>query len=207
MKLFKVLTFCFVFCVSFLSLDAQSINKEFADELKQKSQEINSIICLFSQNKSASFFSKNIVKTGKFYFKMPQDILLSYDDGDYIIMSGEWFKMNSSGKVNKTKISSNPMLKNLNMILSACISGNINKLTNEFDVSITSESKVWNVVMKPKDKRLAKRISSILLNFEKDNMSLSLMKMIEKSGDYTEYKFFDKKLNVAVDASIFNIAK
>lgn len=186
---------------------AQTINQKFAQELQQKSSHVNSIKCQFTQTRAASFLAENVEKSGTFYFKIPENILLSYADGDYIIMTDDWFKMKTASQVNKMKIASNPMLRNLKSILSACIHGDLSKLTKDFEISVTSIPTGWELIMKPKKKRVAAKLSQIILNFEKDNMSLNLMKMMEKSGDYTEYKFYDKKFNVAIEDSLFSITK
>jgi hypothetical protein len=38
-------------------------------------------------------------------------------------------------------------------------------------------------------------------------MSLNELKMVEKSGDYTAYRFTKKQFNVAVDSKLFNVSK
>ncbi len=38
-------------------------------------------------------------------------------------------------------------------------------------------------------------------------MSLNILKMEEKSGDYTMYKFTNKQFNTKIDDKLFQIAK
>ncbi len=189
------------------SLNAQSINQEFAQELQKKSSSINSIKCVFTQIRVASFLENPVKKDGIFYFKSPENILLSYNDGDHIIMTSDWFEMKNGVQINTTKISSNPILRNLKSILSACIIGDLSKLTKDFEMSVKRIATGWTVIMKPKRGRAASKVSQIVLNFERNNMSLSLLKMEEKSGDYTEYKFYDKQFNVTIDSRLFEIKK
>ncbi len=207
MKIRCIIMTLAIMALGVFSVNAQLINQEFVQELQRKSSHVNSIKCLFVQTRAASFLVENVEKKGTFYFKTPENILLSYLDGDYIIMTDDWFKMKISNKVNKMKIVSNPMLRNLNSIISACVHGDISKLTKEFEISVTQMSKDWELIMYPRKKRVAAKISQIILNFEKDNMSLSLLKMIEKSGDYTEYKFYDKQINAAIEDSLFSITQ
>ncbi len=190
-----------------LSLNAQTIDSAFEQELKQKSAGINSIRCLFTQHRVASFLVEEVVKKGTFYFKKPENILLSYDDGDYIIMTKDWFEIKNAGSVHTTKIASNPMLRHLSSILSACMVGDISHLMKNFKVTVESMADEWEVVLIPKRGRAASKISRIVLDFQKKDMSLNLLKMEEKSGDYTAYKFYDKQFNIAIESSLFKITE
>ncbi len=189
------------------ALDAQTTQQEFAQELEQKGGGVSSIRCRFSQTRHASFLANDVEQDGVFYLKKPDNIKLEYSDGGYIIMTAEWFEMKNADKVNRTKISANPMLRNLKSILSACMLGDLSVPGKRFEISVAQIPSGWEVTMKPKKGGAISKVSRILLNFDKGDMSLSLMKIEEKSGDYTSYEFYDKKVNVAVDDSLFAMAK
>jgi len=42
-----------------------------------------------------------------------------------------------------------------------------------------------------------------LVHFDKKDMSLNLLRMEEESGDYTEYKFYNKQFNTEIESTLF----
>lgn len=191
-----------------LSLDAQTVEKEFITELKKKNTDVKSIQCSFSQLSSISVLNDKVKKNGKFFFKYPDNFLLLFNDGDYIIMTNGWFEIKTSGQVNTTPIRKNPMLSSLSSLLTACISGDIGLLSQEFDMKISKPNlSEWEVVMLPKNKRLSSKLRQITLCFEKETMSLNRLVFMEKTGNYTEYIFSGKKFNVDIDKNLFSISK
>lgn len=177
-----------------LACYAQStdVEKLFQTELQAKNEDVIAIKCRFKQTRQVSYLAEPAVKEGDFAFTKPNDILLAFDDGDYIKMTSEYFEMKTAGNVAKTKVSSNPMLKNLSSILSTCVLGEFDKMSAGFNVEIEQQAKEWIVTLTPKQSKMAAKISNIIIAFNKADMSLNLLKMVEKSGDYTAYNFTDK---------------
>jgi outer membrane lipoprotein-sorting protein len=132
-------------------------------------------------------------------------MLLSFNDGDYIKMTEEWFEMKTGENTTTTKISSNPMLRNLSTILSACVVGDFAQMIRGFSIQVQSQAKQWVVIMTPQRGKAASKISQIVLHFDRETMSLNTLKMVEKSGDYTMYGFSNKQFNVAIDGKLFKI--
>lgn len=177
-----------------LACYAQTADVEqlFQTSLKEKNEDVVSIKCRFKQTRKVSYLAAVVEKEGDFSFTKPNDILLAFDDGDYIKMTSEYFEMKTGSNVAKTKVSSNPMLKNLSSILSTCVMGDFDKMSDGFNVEIEQQAKEWIVTLTPKQSKMAAKISNIIIAFNKADMSLNLLKMVEKSGDYTAYNFTDK---------------
>ena len=192
-----------------IGANAQDINTEstFQSELKKKNEQVTSIKCKFTQTRAVSILAKPISKDGKFCFLKPGNMLLSFNDGDYIKMTSEWFEMSTAGNVTTTKVASNPMLKNLNSILSACMVGDFEKMSNGFTVTYKPSAKEWTIILTPQRGKAASKISQIVIVFDRSDMSLNLLKMEEKSGDYTAYSFSNKLFNTTIDKQRFNVTK
>lgn len=190
-----------------VSAQVNDIEHSFQSELRKKNETVTSIKCSFTQTMESSFLANPVRKDGEFYFMKPNNMLLSFNDGDYIKMSNEWFEMKTAGNVATTKVSSNPMLKNLNSILSACVVGDFDKMSNGFAVKYEQSVTEWTVTLTPQRGKAASKILNIVIVFDKSNMSLNLLRMEEKTGDYTVYAFSNKLFNVTVDTQIFNVTK
>lgn len=184
-----------------------SINPMFKQELKTKNENVTSIECLFTQTREMSILANTVRKNGDFYFTRPGNMLLAFKDGDYIKMNEAWFEMKTGENISSTKISSNPMLRNLSSILSACMFGDFSQMTKGFTINLEETPKEWILVMTPQRGKASSKISRIVLHFDKKDMSLNVLKMEEKSGDYTMYEFIDKKFNSNIDNKLFQIVK
>ena len=175
---------------------AQSLNAEFERELKAKSEGITSIVAEMTQTREVAVLADVVTKEGDFRFDEPSNILLSFDDGDYIKLSAEWFEMKSGANITKRSANSNPMLKQLSAMLTACMSGDVASIAKGFTPTITKGDKEWRVVLKPERGKGAAKIAEVELIFDRKDMSLGSLKMVEKSGDYTMYTFRNKQFNV-----------
>lgn len=207
MKIKLILICLFISLSSGVYCQELNIEQHFQNELHSKNKEVTSIECRFIQTRKLSMLTNNVSKEGTFYFIKPSNMLLSFDDGDFIKMTNEWFEMKTSDNITTTKITSNPMLKNLSSILSACVVGDFNKMSKGFSISYDQNLTEWIITLIPQRGKAASRISRIIINFDKSNMSLNLLKMEEKSGDYTSYCFSNKLFNVSIDTKIFNVSK
>lgn len=182
-----------------------STEEQFERELKLKNESVTSIKCHFLQTREMSVLQNVVRKEGTFYFQRHGNMLLSFNDGDYIKMTEEWFEMKTGENTTTTKISSNPMLRNLSTILSACVVGDFAQMIRGFSIQVQSQAKQWVVIMTPQRGKAASKISQIVLHFDRETMSLNTLKMVEKSGDYTMYGFSNKQFNVAIDGKLFKI--
>ena len=179
-----------------LSASAQSLSEEFERELKAKSVGITSIDAEMTQTREVAVLADVVKKEGDFHFQAPNNILLSFDDGDYIKLSAEWFEMKSGANVTRRSASSNPMFKQLSAMLTACMSGDVESIAKGFTPTITKGDKEWRVVLKPERGKGAAKIAEVELIFNRNDMSLDSLKMVEKSGDYTMYTFRNKQFNM-----------
>lgn len=184
-----------------------NISQEFEEELKAKNENVHSIECMFTQTRESSVLADVVKKEGTFSFLRPVNMLLNFNDGDFIRMNGKMFEMKSAGQVTATKISSSPMLKSLNSILSACVVGDFKQMARGFAVEVEKNECEWVLVLTPKRGKAASKISNIAIHFDREDMSLNVLKMVEKSGDYTMYEFMQKRFNAPVDEQLFNISK
>lgn len=191
------------------SVQAQesALLQTFTQELQLKNTKVSTIQCDFTQTRSASVLANDVVKRGRFYFVKPGNTLLAFNGGDYIKITEEWFEMKTGGNVSKMKVAMNPMLKNLNSLLSACMVGDFEQMSRGFEIRLESSTKEWVVVMVPIRGKSVSKVSQIELRFDRSNMSLNSLKMEEKTGDYTLYVFSNKSFNKEIDSKMFNIVQ
>ncbi|MCD8072650.1 MAG: outer membrane lipoprotein carrier protein LolA [Alistipes sp.] len=183
------------------------VARRFAESLKEQSRAIQTIKCDFTQVRHMSVLAGNATSVGRFYYKREGNICLEFDQpaGDVIVMSGERFKIVSQGRRNVVSMNSNPMLKQLKNMLTACMTGDVKLLEAGSEVSYEDTPKGYRLTIRPSNRKAKNQVSAIILTFDKGDMSLITLRMDEPSGDYTEYTFTGKSFNGPVDDSVFNI--
>lgn len=207
MRIKSLLIMIALLCGFSVQAQESALLQTFTQELHLKNTKVSTIQCDFTQTRSASVFANDVVKRGRFYFVKPGNTLLAFNGGDYIKITEEWFEMKTGGNVSKMKVAVNPMLKNLNSLLSACMVGDFEQMSRGFEIRLESSTKEWVVVMVPVRGKSVSKVSQIELRFDRSNMSLNSLKMEEKTGDYTLYVFSNKSFNKEIDSKMFNIVQ
>lgn len=190
-------------CLLYAQVDSPQW-KAFEEELLFRNSEVKTISCSFEQIRKTAVLKDIVCKTGDFSYKRPDNIRLGFSDGDDITMNGEYFRITSSGKTTIVKMESNPMLKELKRILSACMTADVSGLTAGFTPRLEEKEKQYELELSPKRRN---NLKSLLLVFSKKDMSLDMMKMTEQSDDYTLYRFSGKQFNVPVPDELFKIER
>lgn len=183
---------------------AQDAVTAFTKELAAKSTAIESICCRFEQVRSMQLLAQDVRLEGDFYYLRPEQILLAFDNEDYICMTQTHFQLQTAGIKQRVRLQSNPMLRELNRILSAAMRGDVATLSAGFTPTVREEKDHFEVVLKPSKGRMAARVSAITMQFERQSMSLTMLRMEEATGDSTTYRFFNKRFNDKVDTQLFN---
>lgn len=179
----------------------------FSQKLEEQSAATNSISCRFVQTKNLAMIQNPVVTTGDFYYLKEGNIALKYDDpqGDEIVMSKGKIKITAGGKTNIVGLNSNAMLRQMNNMLTACLTGDISLLVAGADTRYFDCGNTYIVEIVPSKKQVRQHMSKITLVFDRNDMSLDSMRMDEASGNYTMYEFNGKHLNKPVDESHFKM--
>ncbi len=182
-------------------------SRGFSERLKSASDRTQSITCDFEQVKFMSVLAKTNKSKGKFFYKKAQKICLEYTNpqGNLIVMNGVKFKIQTNGKATVVKMNSNPMMRQMGDMLTACMTGNLNLFGNQSVSEYFENQSHYTVVITPTNRRVKSYLKQIVLRFDKGDMTLSSMRMNENDTDYTLYEFSDKRLNANVDDDKFKI--
>ncbi len=179
----------------------------FSEKLKVAGEKTQSIACNFTQIKSLAVLTKPNLSAGKFYFKKEQNICLEYalPKGNLIVMSNGKFKIVSDGKKTVLDMKSNPMMRQMGSMLSACMTGDLQLFGSDSKTEYFETPTTYTVVISPNSKKVKKYLQNIVLIFDKNDMTLQSMTMQENATDYTKYEFSDKKINTTIEVEKFNI--
>ena len=205
----KLIIFFVLFCSTAYSQSEFTLIKnpdEFKLKLKEATKSTNSVESDFTQNKNLSILAKPIISKGKFWYKKEKKVRWEYTSPYLYLVIINDTKLFIKDKNNKEQYDtqSNKMFQQLNDFLIGCINGDILNNTKDFDLTFKENETMYFVTLIPKAQQMKKMLSEIHIYFDKKDLSVSKLKMVEQGGDYTNIEFYNKKLNVNISDEKFN---
>lgn len=177
----------------------------FKADVNKAAEATQSLTSDFTQYKHMDFLSKDLETKGVLNYKAPNKVLWKYTHPiQYsVVFNNNKISINDAGKKSNVNIGNNKLFEKLNRVIVGTVNGNMFD-EKEFKIAYF-KSAAFNVAkFTPNDASLKKYLQYIEMFFDKDNHTVSEVKMTEPSGDYTRIVFQKKKLNVAITDAVFN---
>ena len=208
-KLFLVLFILFLYCFSSFSQSSYKPIEDislFKSNLAEMSRKTNTIKSDFIQEKNLSFLSEKIISKGLFFFKKENKIRWQYTDPfDYlIIINDNNIFIKDEDKESKYDMGSNKIFNEINKIITGCIQGEILNNDKDYKIEYYENDNFYYVKLTPYSDKMKEFLNNIDIYFDKKDFSVSILEMIELSGDYTKIEFINKRLNEEIPDKEFN---
>lgn len=206
MRIFFV-AFSLFFSFLLMAQEVKMSSAEIADFkllMERETKKITSIQTDFNQEKHLAFLSDVVKSSGKMYMTNKGNLKWEYLTPNLFSFT---FKngvvtINDNGKKSQPS-GGKKMFGKLSELIYASVIGKVFNDT-EFDVTYFNQGKFNLVKLKAKDKRLVKYIKEVHLTFPKGEATVSEVRLIEPSNDFTQLKFINKKINTPISPSVFN---
>jgi outer membrane lipoprotein-sorting protein len=207
-------TLLLLICISCQSIFAQPAGYKpitdqalFKQKLNEASKSANTIQCDFIQEKYLTVLSDKIVSSGKFYFKKENQLRWEYTSPIkyLIILSNNKVLIKDDNKTNQYDLGSNKTFKEINNIMSGAVQGNLLNDDTKYKSVFFENAKNYLVILTPVDKTMKGYIKSIHLYFDRKSLSVTMIKLVENSDDYTLIQFNNRKQNIILSAELFKI--
>ena len=177
----------------------------FKKSVNAVSSKIKSLSTDFVQYKHMDFLAKDIETSGKMFFKEPNLLSWQYKKPyNYsIVFKNGKILINDEGKKSAMDVGSSKIFGKLNKLIVGSVSGD---MFDDKEFTITYfKTKDFNVTrLIPKDAALKKYIKQIELSFDKQDATVSQVRLMESAEDYTKIVFKNKILNAKIDDSAFS---
>jgi len=182
--------------------DITQLKKKIQDTAK----EIQTIRASFEQLKHLSILENDIKSYGMFYFKRENNLRWAYEKPyQYVIvMTGDEIRIKNEQKVNAFDLKSNRLFREISLMMSVLLRGEIFE-NHAFSVEMKENENYYLALLKPSTEELKQFLATVYLYFDKEQLTVTKLRMIEKSGDYTLITFNDKKINIEIQDSIFDL--
>lgn len=178
----------------------------FKSSLETMSERVSAIESDFIQEKNLSVLSNTIVSKGHFWYKKDNNIRWEYlQPYKYLIIisEGKIFIKEEQGQ-KQYDIESNRMFREMNNFISGCIQGDILKNEKDFSAGYFEDEKYYFVTLIPRAESMRKMLNEVQIWFDKNDLTVTRIKMLETGGDYTKIDFTAKKLNTDIPIEKFS---
>lgn len=205
-----IITYLFIslFAITgYAQMRTMSNMDEFNRKLAAEAQNLQSIESEFIQQKYLDVFDEKVTSKGKFYYKKENKICMEYSQplNYLIVINNAKLKIVSDGKKSIMNLSSNKMMNQMQDMLTACMVGDLSKLSSSYQLSYFEDSKYYLVKIRPTSPAIQAYIHEMEIYLDKKDMSVYRLRLSETATNYTEYEFRNKKFNTLTDEKVFSV--
>lgn len=208
MKRIAIHLLCLLFAtIGHAQMRPMSNPDQFNKRLAAEAQTLQSIESDFIQQKYLDVFDEKVTSRGRFYYKKENKICLQYSRplNYLIVINNARLKIVSDGKKSIMNLSSNKMMNQMQDMLTACMVGDLSKLSSNYQLSYFEDSQYYLVRIKPTNKAIQAYIAEMEIHLDKTDMSVCRLRLSETATNYTEYEFLNKKFNALTDENVFSV--
>jgi outer membrane lipoprotein-sorting protein len=178
----------------------------FKEKLVTASASVNTISSDFIQEKNLSVLSEKIISKGSFCFKKENNIRWEYT-APYkylIIISDNKLLMRDEKNRKQLDIQSNPLFQEMNKFISGCIQGDILKNDKDYTKEYFENGRSYYVKLVPKAEKMKQMLNEVHIWFDKNDLTVTGIKMVESGNDYTQIEFINKTVNTEIPLEKFS---
>jgi outer membrane lipoprotein-sorting protein len=178
----------------------------FRQKLTTVTAGINTIESDFTQEKKLSILSNTLVSKGHFCFRRENNIRWEYlQPYKYlIIISQDKIYIKEEKDQKQYDIQSNKMFQEMNKFISGCIQGDILKNEKDYRIGYFEDSHYFFVTLVPVAEKMRQMLNEIQIWFDRTDLTVARIRMMESGGDYTKIDFVNKKLNTDIPVEKFS---
>jgi len=178
----------------------------FKERLTTVSAGINTIESDFTQEKKLSILSNTLVSKGHFCFRRENNIRWEYlQPYKYlIIISQDKIFIKEEKDQKQYDIQSNKMFQEMNRFISGCIQGDILKNDKDYHIGYFEDNRHYFVTLIPVSEKMRQMLNEIQIWFDRTDLTVARIRMMESGGDYTKIDFVGKKLNTDIPVEKFS---
>ncbi|MBO4371021.1 MAG: outer membrane lipoprotein carrier protein LolA [Paludibacteraceae bacterium] len=189
----------------------ESQKTAFLQRLKTSSASVTTISSRFEEVRHVAVLQSDVESSGHFYCVVPDKMALRYDKpaGDLLCINGDDLVMITQGNRMQTNARQNPSAKALQRLLMACLRSDIAAMgfgRKPGQIQVTDYPNTYEVTL-TWGAGSSNPYQSIVLTYKKTDLSLQVLRMNEKNGNFATYKFYDTKMGQPIGASVFDTSE
>lgn len=212
MKISSMIVIVFI-CIFHLKGDAQhpgfvavKDNKKLELQLKQKNINHKALQVAFKQEKTFTFLNETIKSEGIMTYSSPNKLRIEYyEPNKYLLLfNNDNVYIKDEKNTNQFPISNNKTFKSIQLMIIDCLTGNLFKNPN-YNAKAFESSTQYLIDITPKQENIKKIYNHIIVKFNKNDLTIANILLIERSEDKTIMSFMKSNLNPSIKNEIFTI--
>jgi outer membrane lipoprotein-sorting protein len=201
------------FTLTVLNASAQDKNENPVKDPAKLIEQINlasaktiTITADFTQVKEMSFMEEKAVSSGKFYFQKEKLLRWEYTDpfNYVIILNGDRIRIIDEGKIKDFEAGSNRMFLEISNVMTGMVNGTLLN-SSQFITTWYESAEYYKADLIPTGTTMTDYLARIEIKVNRQDFTVEELKMFERSGDYTQITFRNKKLNETIPVDIFRL--
>ena len=181
--------------------------KEIIDMVGKASAEMQSLECDFVQTKHLKILNDKMISKGKMYYMQPGRLRWEYTSPyTYtFILNDSQVLLKNSTRSDVIDVNQNRIFKEIARLMMNSILGNCLTDEKSFQTDIETKGQEWIATLVPLKKDMKQMWTKLVLHYDSVKKSVVMVEMHEKTGDYTEIRLDNIKINRQIAESTFSI--
>ena len=203
-----VLSILFVAVGLFVSAQTQlseTQSQEIMASLTETAASMQTMQCRFIQSKTMAMLTEPSVSEGQMYFSSPDrmrwEYLTPYPFA--LVVNGERIVKVTDGKSEVLEGNSGRMYQGIVGMIMGSASGKKMFDTSTFDVVLYDDGAFWKAEMTPKRRDMKRMFSQLVFYFDKKSQVVDHVEFNGVSGDVTEIRFVEVRVNEEIGEEKF----
>lgn len=197
--------------LSFLSLQAvsfaQNSEQDVINKINVEAMKLTSMQCDFVQVKHVKLLNDKMVSKGKMAYKQTDKLRWEYTTPyTYtFILNGNKIVLKKNQKSNVIDVNQSKMFKEIANIMMNSVVGKCLSDKKSFRTFIKASSSEYEATLIPLTKEIRHLFSKIILHFDKQQLMIKKVEMLEKNGDTTIITLSNIKKNSTINDQVFSL--
>ena len=204
-KILNVLFFTFLCTITFSQEFKKISDPSKCKTAIQKQQKLTkSLVADFKETVYSEMFEDAQKATGKLYYKQTQKIRWEHVSPvkKILLIDGNKVRYSEKGKEIKDP-STKAIVKKIQSLMVKMLSGTFLD-EKDFKISYYENSAQYKLILKPTSERLSKYIDNVILIFDKKDILLKEMSLVESENEKLVYSFSNVQLNSTINDTKFS---
>ena len=179
--------------------------------IERKMASVHTLTADFVQIKHLAMFETPVEIRGTIHMEKPDRMAWQVESpiAYSLIMDGKHItkKDGETGEISRVSIKGNPVMDTAVRQIKLWFSGEYAALEQSYNVAVRSENPV-TVMFSPKaDNPAGRMLDEIIVRFRADETYISMIRIVEASGDKTEIRFSNIRINREIPEAVWNPGK
>lgn len=181
--------------------------KDVISRINSTASSLENMTCSFVQTKHLSLLSDKMTSKGSMHYSQPGKLRWEYTSPySYLfIFNGSKVYVGNKSKKDIIDTETNKVFKEVARIMMNTVTGKALSDTSDFTVEVDDAKSFWEITLVPKKKEMRQMFSKIKMFFNKKDLMIAELNIIEKNNDNTSIIFSNTLTNKTINANLFAI--